>query len=275
MTFELRALPIPSQTEKAYWFVFMNDKILLRHHDAGYSIPALEDLQHCGLNPQNVLYLGRLESMPCFAGDLSLSCPAAEGYELVGLRQVHGLVEDELFWLAARAFHIINWDRNNQFCGRCGSKMEYKKNEHSKHCPSCDYTAYTKISPAVIVAVTKGDRLLLAQNALNKTGLYSVLAGFVEPGESLEECVAREIKEEAGIDVKNITYFGSQPWPFPDSLMVGFTAEHAGGDLVIDKTELSAADWFTKDDIPPGPGKLSISRSLIDWFINKNSQDTI
>ena len=275
MTFELRAFPIPTQTEKGYWFVFINDKILLHRYNSVYTIPSLEELQQCSVYPQNTFYLGRLDGTPCFAGIVPNDLASSDSYELLGLRQLHGLIEDELFWLAARAFHLVNWDRNNQFCGRCGSKMEYKANEHSKHCPSCNYTAYTKISPAVIVAVTKGDTILLAQNALNKSGMYSVLAGFVEPGESLEECVAREIKEEAGIEIKNIQYFGSQPWPFPDSLMVGFTAEYAGGDLVLDKNELSAADWFTRDNMPQVPGKLSISRSLIDWFVNKDSKDTM
>jgi len=131
---------------------------------------------------------------------------------------------------------------------------------------------YPKISPAVIVAVTKGDKILLAQNTQSKTGYYSVLAGFVEPGENLEDCVRREIKEEAGIDLKNIQYFGSQPWPFPDSLMPGFTAEYAGGDLVLDKTELLDAKWFSADELPQVPSKLSISRSLIDWFVQNHSK---
>lgn len=122
-----------------------------------------------------------------------------------------GLVEDDIFWLAARAYHLINWSKNTQYCGRCGEKTLIKEGEHSKYCPKCGYAMYPKISPAVIVAITKDDKILLAQNIQSKTGFYSVLAGFVEPGENLEGCVRREIKEEAGIDIKNIKYFGSQP----------------------------------------------------------------
>jgi NAD+ diphosphatase len=270
MIFELRALPLPTNNENAYFLIFSEDKLLVE--EKGDSIALLDCNSLCkyNINYMDNLYLGRLDSTPCFAVDLLPPQTISNSLKLIGLRQLFGLVNDEVFWLAARAFHLINWNRNSKYCGHCGEKVLMKEKEHSKYCPKCNLAAYPKISPAIIVAITDGDRILLAQNSRSKFGFYSVLAGFVEPGENLEECVIREVKEEAGIDIKNIRYFGSQPWPFPDSLMLGFTAEYAGGELVIDKEELSDAKWFKADELPEIPGKLSISRKLIDWFVNNN-----
>lgn len=183
-----------------------------------------------------------------------------------GLREMFGFLEDDLLGLAGRANQIVNWDQAHQFCGRCGKKMTYKEDERAKICPSCDLINYPRISPAIIVAVIRDNKILLARSPRFPASFYSVLAGFVEPGESLEECVAREVKEEAGVDIKNIRYFGSQPWPFPDSLMVGFTADYAGGEILMDKTEILDAGWFAADNLPQIPGKISIARRLIDWF---------
>ena len=129
--------------------------------------------------------------------------------------------------------------------------------------------SFPRISPAIIVLVERDGKALLARSPRFKEGLFSTLAGFVEPGETLEDAVRREVKEEAGIDVKNIRYFGSQPWPFPDSLMVGFTAEYAGGEIKIDDNEILDARWFSAEDMPEIPGKISIARALIDYFLEK------
>lgn len=272
MTFELRSLPFPSDDEKTYFFVISGDKFLVEEKDNIVNILCKDSLSTYNIATTENLYLGRLNSTPCIAADLLSKDLISDSLKLIGLRQLFGLVDNDIFWLAARAYHLINWSKNTQYCGRCGEKTLIKEGEHSKYCPKCGLLMYPKISPAVIVAVTKGDKILLAQNVQSKTGFYSVLAGFVEPGENLEDCVRREIKEEAGIVLKNIKYFGSQPWPFPDSLMLGFTAEYAGGDLVLDKTELLDAKWFSADELPEVPGKLSISRSLIDWFVQNHSK---
>lgn len=265
MAFELRALPLPTDDEISYCFVISEDKLLVEEKDNIINVFFKNSLSNIAITDN--LYLGRLDLIPCFAANLLSTESINSNLKLIGLRQLFGLVDDEIFWLAARAFHLLNWSKNTKYCGRCGEKTLIKEGEHSKYCPKCVLPMYPKISPAVIVAITKEDKILLAQNVQNKTGFYSVLAGFVEPGETLEECVCREIKEEAGIDLKNIKYFGSQPWPFPDSLMLGFTAEYAGGELVLDETELSDARWFSADELPQVPGKLSISRRLIDWFV--------
>ncbi|HYE08556.1 MAG TPA: NAD(+) diphosphatase [Patescibacteria group bacterium] len=266
MTFELRALPFPSEEEKSFYLLFFGDKLLVEEKDDSINILDKSSLYKYSLVTNDHLYLGRLNSLPYIAADLPSIEIMDSSLKLIGLRQLFGLIEDDLFWLAARAYHLINWNKNTCYCGRCGAETFMKESEHSKYCSKCGLALYPKISPAVIVAVTKKDEILLAKNALNKSGFYSVLAGFVEPGENLEECVAREIQEEAGISVKNIQYFGSQPWPFPDSLMIGFTAEYDCGELVIDKQELSDAKWFKANELPEIPGKLSIARKLIDWF---------
>ena len=152
--------------------------------------------------------------------------------------------------------------------GRCGSRTVDRTQERAKECPDCGLISYPSISPAIIVAVRKGNRILLAHSTRHRSGWYSVLAGFVEPGETLEACVRREVKEEVGLEVKNIRYFGSQPWPFPNSLMVGFTAEYGGGKIVLDDDEILAARWFAANNLPPIPGKYTIARHLIDHFVS-------
>ncbi len=141
-----------------------------------------------------------------------------------------------------------------------------------KSARQCNLTNYPRVSPAIIVAIIRDNQILLARNRRFKGGFFSVLAGFAEPGESLEECVAREVNEEVGIAVKNIRYFGSQPWPFPNSLMVGFIADYAGGRINVDKTEIIEAAWFSAQNLPPIPPKISIARQLIDWFVETSGK---
>ncbi len=184
-----------------------------------------------------------------------------------GLRNLFDSLDDALYRLAVVAVQVVDWDRMHQFCGRCGEKTEYKEGVRAKACPRCGLVSFPRISPAVIVAVERDNKLLLARASRFPTQFYSVLAGFVEPGETLEEAVAREVKEEVGIELANISYFGSQPWPFPDSLMIGFTAQYAGGEICIDESEIVDAGWFEANELPTLPGKISIARQLIDWFV--------
>jgi NAD+ diphosphatase len=162
----------------------------------------------------------------------------------------------------------VNWNQTHRYCGRCGKLTEDKTDERAKTCPECGMINYPRLSPAIIVAVLKNDRILLGRNKRFRLPFYSVLAGFVEPGETLEECVSREIREEVSITVKNIRYFGSQPWPFPDSLMIAFIADYAGGEISTDGSEIIDAAWFAKDNLPKIPPKISIARQLIDWFVH-------
>jgi NAD+ diphosphatase len=237
----------------------------------GPRIPFLKDLAGRGIRLEEETYLGTLDGRQCFVGSLEDGCQAPEGLVLVDLRSLLDRLPPEQVRLAGRAFQLVRWMRSQRYCGRCGSKTEDEAAERAKRCPSCGLVVYPRISPAIIVAVTRDDRILLARAPRFKDGMYSVLAGFVEPGETLEECVSREVREEVGIEVRNIEYFGSQPWPFPDSLMIGFTAAFAGGEIRADPAELTDARWFGVNELPLVPSRVSIARALIDWFVERAS----
>lgn len=269
MAFVLRALPIPEVNEPGFWFVFDKDMLLVEKINDKVSIPYFDNIENSGLDTASSIYLGRLDSNPCFAVLHNSSGAYPYDFDFVVFRQLFGYLEEELFWLAARAYHLVNWDHKTMFCGQCGKSTQMLKTEHAKACPECGLIVYPKISPAIIVAITKGDKILLARGNRFTFKFYSLLAGFVEPGENLEECVKREVFEEVGIHVDNIRYFGSQPWPFPDSLMLGFSAEYSGGELKPDPAEILTADWFSADSLPEIPGPMSIARRLIDNFIEK------
>jgi NAD+ diphosphatase len=212
------------------------------------------------------LYLGELDGVACFAREGE---PPA-GTAPVPLRQLFGVLSEEAFGVALRALGLLAWDRDHRFCGRCATATTRSTEERARACGACGLVVYPRISPAVIVLVEKAGKALLARNARTRMPFFSTLAGFVEVGETLEQCVAREIREEAGIDVRDVRYFGSQPWPFTGSLMIGFTAQWAAGDLVPEPTELSEADWFAPDALPVVPPKLSIARELIDDFVRRH-----
>ena len=233
------------------------------------SLPYSLSLEDLGMKSQRTQFLGYLNGEPCIAAELAEETSPPDGFSFHQLRSLHTVLQEDLFAIAARATQLIAWDRNHQFCGHCATPMQQAPTERAKRCPNCNFRQYPRLSPAVIMLIYKGEDILLARAPRFREDMYSVLAGFVEPGESLEETVAREVREEVGIEIKNIRYFGSQPWPFPDSLMVGFTAEYASGEIVPEPTEIEAADWFHKSNLPPVPGKLSIARKLIDWFASQ------
>ena len=189
--------------------------------------------------------------------------------KFVDLRQAYSEMSEGCFALVNKAVQVMEWDRTNQFCSRCGTKTLQKPGERGKECPDCGELFYPRISPAVIVLIRKGHEILLARSPNFPPGMYSLIAGFVEPGETAEAAVVREIKEEVGIEVKNITYFGTQAWPFPNSLMIGFTAEYNSGDIRPDGFEIEDAQWFSAEKLPVLPGKISISRKLIDHFLKE------
>jgi len=262
--------PPSEKKEQAWWFLFREYKLLVKQEGETASIPYLTELSLLGLHPKRTQYLGKLDGSPCYSGELNGQEEAPPGMVFRGLRGLFESLEPEFFGLAGRAFQIVDWDRTHQFCSRCGSPVKTKNDERAKICPNCGLLSYPRLSPAIIVAVLKDNAILLAHNGRFAPGYYSVLAGFVEPGETFEECVKREVKEEVGIEVKNIRYFGSQPWPFPHSIMVGFIADYDRGEITIDGTEIKDAKWFEAHSLPLIPGKISIARQLIDWFLVKN-----
>lgn len=190
-----------------------------------------------------------------------------EGAEAVGLRALFDRTSPALYAAAARAVPLAEWQRTARHCGVCGSRMARDPAERAMVCPACGFRAYPRINPVVIVRVTRGNEVLLARRAATPTGFFSVIAGFVEAGESLEEALAREVREEAGIEIRDIRYFRSQPWSFPNNLMVGFTAEHANGEVRPDGVEMAEAGWFRRDALPALPGPVSIARKMIDAWL--------
>lgn len=214
-------------------------------------------------HPENVLRIGELQGQPCYAADVGV-LPEIPAGEATPLRAIFTLAGPEVFALAGRATQLLDWQAQHRFCGKCGTPTLIKPGELAMQCPACGLLAYPRISPAVMVLVRHGDRLLLARSPHFKLGVFSALAGFVEPGETLEECAVREVREEVGIEIANLRYFHSQPWPFPNSLMVAFFADYAAGTITPDPAEIEAADWFSLDALPLLPEPVSISRRLID-----------
>lgn len=264
----------PEGVEQSLWVVFQGRKILVFEDGDQYHFPTEAD-QSLGFPFLRHHYLGHFANsdVHCFCAEIDAETAVPEGMNTHGLRSLHGHISEEHFWLAGRAIQIIDWDRNHIYCSRCRAENEIQPHERSKKCPECGLITYPRLSPAIIVRVTKesedGPKILLARGPRHPAGFYSVLAGFVEPGETLEECVQREVKEEVGIDVQDIQYFGSQPWPFPNSLMLGFTAVYAGGELTLEEEEIEDAQWFAPNDLPHIPPALSISHFLImDWANN-------
>lgn len=249
-----------------WWFVFRGRELLVETRGEALRLPLAADPAELAVRPLRVLELEPVEGVPAWAAEAPAEWEPPAGMELRGLRATWGLLDEPLFRMAGRAVQLVDWDRTHRFCGACATPTHVREGERARECPACGLIAYPRLSPAVIMLVRDGDRLLLGRHAGLAPGMYSTLAGFVEPGESLEEAVAREVREETGVEVRGVRYFGSQPWPFPNSLMIGFTAEYAGGELAVDRAELEDAAWFEPDALPSVPPKLSIARQLIDAF---------
>ncbi len=265
-------VPPQEQPGLSWWFAFQENKLLVDSKSDPVVVPLLVDFDELGLTALRQNYLGRLDGRHCYAVEVADGTTPPTGMAFEGLRQLYGRLDEDLFWIAGRAVQITDWDRTHRFCGRCGTPLRAKSAERAKECPQCGLLQFPRLAPAIIVLVERESKLLLARSRHFMPGMYSVLAGFVEPGESLEEAVVREVMEEVGIEVKDIQYFGSQPWPFPHSLMIGFTATYAGGEIARDDTEIEDAGWFSVDSLPRIPGKISIARKLIDWFLAKQEK---
>jgi NAD+ diphosphatase len=240
--------------------VFRGDKLLVRDGVFEFAEPPANVLRSSlALSP-----VWREAALWC---EVAEPCPPELKFEeWIDLRAVWHRWGDEAFARAGTAYQYMNWLRLFRFCSRCGAPLTPKTEERGLECGACGRVTYAPLHPAIIVAIEKEGKLLLAHNTRMPGRRYSILAGFVEPGESLERTIAREVMEEAGIEVRDIRYFGSQSWPFPCSLMLGFTAQWSGGEIRPDGVELDDAGWFAPDEFPDIPPSLSISRRLIDDF---------
>jgi NAD+ diphosphatase len=260
-------VPPESISEPGLWFAFQGNQVLVRREETRAQLPVGIHIRELGVEPIRVQYIGRYSGQHCFSCEVAADVPAPEGMSWAGLRSLFGAIDDRLFAVLGRAIQIMDWDRSHQYCGRCGAPTVMKSGELGRQCPSCGQTHYPRIAPAVMALVRWGDRLLLARSPHFPPGMHSALAGFVEPGESLEQCLRREVREEVGLEVTNLNYFSSQPWPFPHSLMIAFTCEYAGGEIVPEPREIEAAAWFDLDNLPVLPNRISIARRLIDAAI--------
>jgi NAD+ diphosphatase len=221
----------------------------------------------------SVQYLGDLDGTACVALALPDDAAEPDGWRYAGLRSLFFRLPEALLAIAARAFQIVEWDRTHRYCGRCGTPTADKPGERAKECPACGYVAFPRVTPAMMVLVTRGREVLLARAPRFPPGMFSALAGFVEPGETIEDCIRREVREEVGIEVSNITYFASQSWAFPHSLMIAYTAQYAGGELKPDENEIAEARWFAWDAVPDLPPSISISRRLIEATVARLGKD--
>jgi NAD+ diphosphatase len=220
-------------------------------------------------NPVAALFVGALHGRHCWAVDVNSDATGPHGpEEFVDLMRLFGDV-DEATWIAAgSAVQLVEWARNHRYCGRCGAPTEEAPGERAQRCPRCSLLAFPRLAPAVITLVERDDgSALLARNARWTTGMYSCLAGFVEPGETIEGAVRREVAEEVGIELAGMRYHGSQPWPFPHSLMLGFHARYGSGRISCDGREIAEARWFSPHQLPQLPGPISIARWLIDDWL--------
>ena len=252
------------------WFVLKQDALFLVVQQDRKFIPKQ---QTAPIPARDIAYsrcIGVYHDLPCMVIELREQS-ADHGLQPVGLREAHAHIGEDFWAIAGRASQIVRWRTDHRFCGRCSSGMEEQQHELLKRCPRCGFVTYPRLSPAVIMSVIKDDAILLGRAPRFPPGMYSVLAGFVEPGETLEQAVAREVKEEVDIDITDIRYIGSQPWPFPHSLMIGFTAGYAGGAIAVDHAELEDARWFTATDMPRLPPGFSIARRLIELYLREHS----
>jgi NAD+ diphosphatase len=259
----------PKDTENSYYIVISDGEVLCIDGQHPWRPLNKEELLWSGLDPLSSHYLGNLGDNSVFALELDSEIEEPKGYHFESLWSLLTSVEKHVFYLIGRAKQIIEWHQQHHFCGACGKVTSTNPIDRSRKCESCNLPFYPRLSPSIIVLISRGEEILLAKNAHTRGNFYSTLAGFVEPGESIEETVHREVFEEVGLKVKNIKYFSSQSWPFPNSLMLGFHAEYDSGTLVLQEEEIADAQWFRYDNLPHKPAMMSISGWLIDDFIQR------
>ena len=275
----------PAEAGAAHWFIFKGDRLLVelgppspRPSDdprvpgraSWAKLPLLKSNNWLWFEPARTLYLGRLAGTDCWAAEAPPEAeapPPGMGWE--GLRALFSVLEDAHFALAGRAVQLLDWDRSHRYCGRCGTPTEAKSEERARACPACRLAVYPRISPAVMALVRREGEILLGRSPHFPPGMYSALAGFVEPGETLEQCLAREVEEEVGVQVSRIRYFASQPWPFPNSLMIAFICDWRSGEIRPQAGEIEDAKWFNVLQLPKLPSRISIARRLIDAAVGE------
>ena len=250
--------------------IILRNQEFLTSKNSDFLIFEEDDLKWSEMEMVNKQFIGYLNDKPCHILEIDEDSKLDNDLILTPLRNLLGRIPDSLFTICSRSLQLSEWRRNNQFCGVCGTKMKMHETERAMFCECNNVLVYPRISPCVIVLVTRGEELLLAHNKNFPGTFYSTLAGFIEAGESAESAIHREIFEEVKVRVQNIKYFGSQSWPFPSQLMLGYHAEYLEGEITPDGEEIDLADWFHYKDLPNVPtGNISISGQLIESYLEK------
>lgn len=256
------------------WFIFQNEHLLL--FKADNTLPTDLDIRLMAPHFLRQFNLGCVNNIEYHCAEISQESSIPDILYGLKIRQALPLFSHDGYGLAVKAWSVINWDINHQFCSRCGCATTHHHNVQlvkgfERVCKACELSFYPRISPCIIVLIKKDDHLLMARSPHFAPGIYSLIAGFVDVGESIEEAVHREVKEEVGLEITNLQYFGSQPWPFPDSLMLAFTADYASGEIVMEQDEIEDAGWYRHDNLPGLPSvSISIAMKLIEDFIRGN-----
>lgn len=259
----------PEQFDESFHIVISDDEILSIDGVYPWRPLTQDEARWLGLEIVEEHYLGHIAGIPVYVTEVDPEADNPPGYEFETLWSFLGKVEEPVFNLIGKARQIVEWHRDHQFCGQCGKETSSSDLDRSRKCPDCQQLFYPRLSPSIIVLVTRGEELLLAKNAQSRGNFYSTLAGFIEPGETIEEAVHREVMEEVGIRIRNLQYFASQSWPFPNSLMLGFHAEYDSGEFVLQDSEIADAKWFHYTDMPHRPANVSISGWLIEDYIRR------
>jgi NAD+ diphosphatase len=266
-TFQRAYPPATPEVGPAFWFPFRENELIIQKSEQKISLIHTDEAGIAVLQPHSTLYIGAIDGIACMACEVSAEQPIPQGWRAIGLRALFGQVDDSIYSAAGYASQILHWQRNSRFCPACGAPNGPLGISWERRCTRCSHIGYPPVIPAVLALVHNGEHILLAhQPGWGKR--YSILAGFVEPGETLEDCVRREVAEEVGIEVTDVTYMASQSWPFPTQLMVGFQARYVKGELQPDQLELDDAAWFHVDALPELPPPLSLSHRLIMAWAN-------
>ncbi len=261
-------LDIKEDDNLSLWFIYKDNKLLMKKHKSNIQVPTLQECTLLKENLENILFVGISDNILYYCAEISDSYILPNTLEWGSLKDERWIDNNDVYLKGIKSYQLLSWNNSSKYCGKCGTLTDLNYDEQSKKCPNCAFTQYPRISPAIIVGIKNKDKILLAHNSNFTEGLYSVIAGFVEQGETLEETVKREVFEEVGIKIKNVTYFGSSPWSTEDSLMIGFIADYESGEIKVDNKEILMANWYSNDsELPILPSKLTIARAIIDYLL--------
>lgn len=249
------------------WFIYTNNSLIIIKNMNSIKIPNFKEIKYLQNRLTRVYEIGSFNNSSCFCAELPSNINIPTNLTFIPLSEAATIFNNDIFTLCGKAYQILYWDQTHQFCGRCGSKTNNLEKELAKICPNCGFISYPRISPAIIVGITKGNKILLAHNKSFPNDIHSTIAGFLDPNETLDQCIKREVYEEVGIKIKNIKYFDSQPWPYPNSIMIGFTAEYESGEILVDGKEITHADWYDKSNLPNLPNETTIARQIINKLL--------